>query len=394
MHDADFNDIVTRYLSAWNERDPARRRGLIEQTFATQARYADPLIACQGHDELNAAIAAVQARFAGHLFTGRGQREGHGRWLRFSWSLRRLGEAPIAAGTDFAELDSEGRLSSVTGFLDAVARPARSVGAFATAADGETLFCRDVGAGAPVVLVHGWGLSSQMWQHQTGPLVGAGLRCITYDRRGHGRSSPAAAGYDYDTLADDLEAVLAHHDLQGVTLVGHSMGCAEIVRYFARHGSRRVARVLLIAPLTPVVLRTPDNPDGVPLEMFEQQWASWRTDFAAWVEANRQPFFTSDTSPAMMSWAAGLLLATHLDVALATSRASVTADLRPDLATIDRPVLVIHGSRDASVPLALGRRTAAAVEGARVSVYEGAPHGLFLTHAARLNEELIAFARS
>ncbi|HYO97790.1 MAG TPA: alpha/beta hydrolase [Polyangiaceae bacterium] len=282
----------------------------------------------------------------------------------------------------------------VTRDLHPIARPPRRIAPFVTADDGETLFCRDVGAGAPVVLVHGWGLSSQMWQHQTGPLVDAGHRCITYDRRGHGRSSPAAAGYDYDTLTDDLEAVMAHHDLQGVTLVGHSMGCAEIVRYFARHGSRRVARVALIAPLTPLVLRTPDNPDGVPLEMFQRQWASWRTDFAAWVEANRQPFFTSETSPAMMSWAVGLLLATHLDVALATSRVSVTADLRPDLAAIDRPVLVIHGNRDASVPLELGRRTAAAIKGARLSVYDGAPHGLFLSHSGRLNEELIAFGRS
>jgi pimeloyl-ACP methyl ester carboxylesterase len=264
----------------------------------------------------------------------------------------------------------------------------------ATAEDGETLFCRDVGAGAPFVLVHGWGLSSQMWQQQTGPLVDAGFRCISYDRRGHGRSSPAATGYDYDTLANDLAAVLAHHDLQGVTLVGHSMGCAEILRFLTRHGSGRVARIALIAPLAPVVLRMSDNPDGVPIELFEQQWASWRTDFPAWVEANRQPFFTADTSPAMMSWGVGLLLATHLDVALATSRESITADLRRDLTGIDRPVLVIHGNRDASVPLELGQRTAAAIGGARLSVYDGAPHGLFLTHSQRLNQELIAFARS
>src|SRR5688572_6746245 len=116
-------------------------------------------------------------------------------------------------------------------------RPARRHSQFATTPDGESLFCRDAGSGAPVVFVHAWGLSSRMWQYQTTTLLDAGLRCISYDRRGHGRSSPAATGYDYDSLADDLDAVLNHHDVHGVTLVGHSMGCAEILRYLARHGS-------------------------------------------------------------------------------------------------------------------------------------------------------------
>ncbi|MEO7731733.1 MAG: alpha/beta hydrolase [Kofleriaceae bacterium] len=269
--------------------------------------------------------------------------------------------------------------------------PARPRGSMVTTRDGEQLFYRDSGAGAPVVLVHSWALSNEMWQYQTRALADAGSRCITYDRRGHGRSSPATTGYDYDTLADDLGAVLAHLDLHGVTLVGHSMGCGEIVRYLARHGSGRIARVALLAPLTPIVRRTDDNPDGVPDEVFAQQWASWARDFPAWVEANQRAFFVPETSPALMRWLVDDLLRTRLEVAIATSRASIAADLRPDLARVDRPTLILHGDRDVSVPLALGRRTADGIAGARLSVYEGAPHGLFVTHLDRVNAELLAF---
>ena len=269
---------------------------------------------------------------------------------------------------------------------------ARRRSEYAHTPDRESLFCRDAGAGAPVVLVHAWGLSSRMWEYQTAAMLRAGLRCISYDRRGHGRSSPAATGYDYDTLADDLHTVLCHHELDGVSLIGHSMGCAEILRYLARHGSARVERVALVAPLVPN-LRTRDNPAGVPLEGFEPLWASWRRDFPAWVEANTRPFFSPDTSAPMMSWLAGLLLETPLDVLLATSRQSITADLRSDLAAVDRPTLVIHGDRDASAPFELGQRCAAAIRNANFSAYGGAPHGLFVTHATKLNEELIAFVR-
>lgn len=260
-----------------------------------------------------------------------------------------------------------------------------------TTRDGEQLFYRDVGEGSPVVCVHSWALSSEMWQYQSYAFVEAGLRCVAYDRRGHGRSSPASRGFDYDTLADDLEALLARLDLRGVTLVGHSQGCADIVRYLARHGSSRVARVALLAPTLPIVRQVPNNPQGLPLEAFERTWAQWASDFPAWAEANKRPFFTPETSEAMMTWLVGLLLRTPVDVAISCGRAMAQADLRPDLTAIDRPTLVVHGDRDVSAPLALGQQTAAGVRGARLSIYEGAPHGLFVTHAARLNAELLAF---
>jgi|GEM_PF-33541 len=385
-------DLVERYLTTWNEADDARRQALVAQTFTPGARYVDPLVACEGHDGIDATIRAVQAQFPAHRFARVSEPDQHGNALRFSWRLGPAGGAAIAGGTDFAVLDADGRFASVTGFLDPVpAAPSRPRGSTVTTRDGEQLFYRDAGTGAPVVLVHSWALSSQMWQYQTRALADAGLRCITYDRRGHGRSSPATTGYDYDTLADDLGAVLDHLDLHGVTLVGHSMGCGEIVRYLARHGSRRIARVALLAPLTPIVLRTDDNPDGVPRESFEQQWAGWARDFPAWVADNQQAFFVPETSAALIRWMVDELLRTHLEVAIATSRASVTGDLRPDLARIDRPTLILHGDRDASVPLALGQRTADGIAGARLSIYEGAPHGLFVTHAARVNAELLAF---
>ena len=260
--------------------------------------------------------------------------------------------------------------------------------------DGETLYCRDVGQGAPVVLVHAWGLSHRAWQYQTSALQDAGLRTLSYDRRGHGRSSPAASGYDYDTAADDLDAVLCQRDHQGAILVGHSQGCAEIIRYLSRYGSGRVRGVVMIAPLAPVLMQKADNPEGLPLAVFEQLWSSWRRDFPAWVEAGKQPFFMPDTPRPIMDWVGALLLETHLDVLLATSRTAAHSDLRPELQAVDVPCLVIHGDRDVSAPVALGERTAAGIRGARLSIYSGAPHGLIFTHTERLNRELIEFARS
>jgi len=231
-----------------------------------------------------------------------------------------------------------------------------------------------------------------MWQYQRHAVVEAGYRAIAFDRRGHGRSTPAARGFDLDTLADDLGRVLDALDLKSAVLVGHSLGCAEIIRYLARRGSGRVAKLALLAPLTPVLARRDDNPEGAAPECFEALEAAWRTDFPAWAERNKRPFFTPDTSEALMNWLLGELLQTPLDVAIATNRAVVAEDLRPDLRRIDRPTLVIHGTADASAPLPLGEQTAAGIPGARLVVYEGAPHGLFLTHASKLNHELLAFA--
>lgn len=227
------------------------------------------------------------------------------------------------------------------------------------------------------------------------PLCDWGLRCVAYDRRGHGRSDDPGTGYEFDTLADDLGAVLEALDLRGATLVGFSMGAAEIVRYLTRHGSGRVARAVLIGTTTPKLAHAPDNPGGLDPALLEAFRAGALTrDFPRWVDENMVPFVTPETSPGLMNWVRDMALRTSAKALLDCNRAITEADFRAELPGITVPTLVVHGDRDATSPLDLtGRPTASLVPGARLSVYEGAPHGLVLTHADRLNADLLAFAR-
>lgn len=261
--------------------------------------------------------------------------------------------------------------------------------------DGVELFHQDWGSGKPVLFVSAWALSSRMWTYQIAHLAGQGIRCVAFDRRGHGRSDIPGSGYTMDTLADDLAAVIEQLDLSDVTLVGMSNGANEIVHYASRHGTGRIAKIVLLAPTTPFALKTEDNPYGAPKEYFEQLWQAWSSDFPKWVEDNKLPFFTADTSPQMMQWGANMLLEVPLSVALATNRAAISTDLRPALAKIDRPVLILHGDKDASAPLEItGRRTAAGIKGAVLKVYPGGPHGLFLTHMRQVNADLAEFIKA
>jgi len=258
--------------------------------------------------------------------------------------------------------------------------------------DGVTLFHQDWGSGRPVLFVHAWALSCAMWSYQIAELGQRGLRCIAFDRRGHGRSDVPSGGYDLDSLADDLADVIAQLDLHDVALVGMSMGANEILHYLGRHGTGRVSRVALLGPTTPFVLQTADNPFGAPMAFFEQTQAAWASDFPKWIEDNKRPFFTTETSAQMMDWAAGIMRAVPVQVAIATNRGLVATDLRPVLAKIDRPVLILHGDTDVSAPLeATGRRTAAGIRGAVLKVYPGGPHGLFVTHMKEVNADLLAF---
>jgi len=259
--------------------------------------------------------------------------------------------------------------------------------------DGMRLAVRCWGEGRPVLFAHSWAMASGMWDYQVAHLAARGMRCITFDRRGHGQSDAPADGYDMDSLADDLAAVVEALDLRGAMLVGHSMGCAEIVRCLARHGSGRVERIALLCPTTPFLLQTRSNPMGIPGAIFEQLRSVWQKDFPGWIEANRAPFFRPDTSAAMMDWLVQMMLRTPLPVAVACNRAAAETDFRPDLAKIDRPTLVIHGTKDASADLQLcGLRTAEGIRGSVLKVYDGAPHGLFVTDMARVNADLAAFA--
>ena len=263
--------------------------------------------------------------------------------------------------------------------------PARS-----TARDGTQLFVRHWGQGRPIVFTHSWALDSSMWGRMFLDLAERGFECIGFDRRGHGRSDAPASGYDMDTLADDLATVIG--DRRDVILVGHSMGAAEILRYAQRHGTARIAKIVLLAPVTPFLLKTADNALGAPEAFFEGIRAEWRRDFPKWIEANKAPFFTPETSVETMNWMAAMMLNTWLPAAIACNRALISTDLRPALGKIDKPVLVIHGTRDASAPIEItGRPTAAGIRSAKLNTYDGAPHGLFITHHDRVRDDILAF---
>ena len=268
-------------------------------------------------------------------------------------------------------------------------------GPFVVTRDGQHLFHRDWGAGRPIVFLAAWALPSAMWDYQMTALVEDGFRCVAYDRRGHGRSSQPGGGYDYDTLADDLAAVLDALDLRDVTLVGMSMAGGEITRYLTRHGRARVARVVYVSTAaTPYRTRTPDNPDGIPPDLLDAfVHHQLLRDYAQWIDDNRAPFFLPDTPRPIQEWVRGLMLGHSLKALVDCTRSMATTDFRAELPRIRVPALLVHGSRDASAPIeATGRPTAALIPGARLDVYEGAPHGLFVTHRDRLTADLRAFA--
>jgi pimeloyl-ACP methyl ester carboxylesterase len=263
------------------------------------------------------------------------------------------------------------------------------------ARDGTRLFVRDWGDGAPVLFLAGWTLASDFWGYQMAALQAQGLRCIAYDRRGHGRSSDPGGGYDHDTLADDLAAVIEHRGLAGLTLVGHSMASGEIARYVARHGTGRIARIVLVGPTTPFLMQAPDNPTGLPREAMAASRASIARDFPGQIGAQIGPFFTAETSPDAVAWVKAMMLRTSLQAVIECARALQETDFRRDLPRIDVPALIVHGDADRSAPLAMtGRPTAELIPGARLVVVEGGPHGLPVTHVDRLNAELLGFMRS
>lgn len=267
--------------------------------------------------------------------------------------------------------------------------------------DGARLFYRDwsrdwgqdrEGRG-PVVFLASWSLNADSWAYQMLALTERGHRCVAYDRRGHGRSSDPGRGFDFDRLADDLATLLDRLDLRDVTLVGHSMSCGEIVRYLTRHGSGRVARTVLVGTVTPMLGRTDDNPDGIDPAFFEAFRSEWlMRDFPKWLEDNVRPFLTADSSPEMMAWVKSLALQASMKALLDCHRATTSTDFRRELREITVPTLLVHGDLDVSSPLAItGCKTADLMPNATLTVYEGAPHGLFLTHMDRFNRDLLAF---
>jgi pimeloyl-ACP methyl ester carboxylesterase len=285
-----------------------------------------------------------------------------------------------------------GTAFAASGATAPVAAAQQARAPYVTARDGTKLFVQDWGSGQPVLLLSAWTFDASSWGSQIAALNAKGFRCVAPDRRGHGRSEMPSTGYDLDTLTDDVAAVIEQRDLRDVTLVGFSMGTAEAVNYLGRYGSDRIARLVLVAPTTPFLVKTEDNPDAVPRAMIEADTAAVARDFAKWIAANEAAFFTPDTPEITRTWIREMMLSVPLPVALACRKTIAFSDLRAAAARIDRPTLILHGDKDASAPLPLtGAKTAKLIKGSKLIVYEGAPHPLPLTHSERLMADMLAF---
>ena len=256
----------------------------------------------------------------------------------------------------------------------------------------------DLGQGPVIVLMHGWPATHAMWEYQLAELPKRGFRVVAHTRRGFGLSDQPWEGYDYDTLADDLKAVLDTLDLQDVTLVGFSMGGGEVARYLGRHGAARIARVAFVSAVPPCLLKMGDNPDGVDQEVFDSIVAGLQDDRFDFLTGFARQFFGVTilhpaVSNATLSWLQSISQTAAPHATERCVKAFSATDFRADLATITIPTLVIHGSADKVVPLAAsGGRMLAHIPQAQLVVYDGAPHGLFVTEKERFNRDLVAFA--
>ncbi|QDW24390.1 alpha/beta hydrolase [Pedobacter sp. KBS0701] len=255
---------------------------------------------------------------------------------------------------------------------------------------------QDLGSGRPVVLIHGWPLDHQMWDYQVAALTDAGYRCITYDRRGFGKSDKPLAGYDYDTLADDLKAVIDELGIENAVLVGFSMGGGEVVKYFSRHGGKGVSKAVLISSIAPFMLQTDDNPDGVPQEKIDEIAAGIQADRAGFLGGFGKQFYgvgllNKPVSNEILTNDLVVAMQATLKSTLGCAKAFSSTDLRGDISSINVPTLVIHGDEDQTVPIkATGEQAAAMIPGSKYIVYQGEPHGLFITSKDQLNADLIA----
>ncbi len=266
--------------------------------------------------------------------------------------------------------------------------------------DGTEIYYKEWGTGQPIVFSHGWPLSADAWEDQMVFLASNGFRCIAHDRRGHGRSSQPWNGNDMDSYADDLAELVESLDLHGATMIGHSTGGGEVARYIGRHGTKRVARVVLMGSVTPLMLKTKANPGGLPLDVFDGIRAGVTADRSQFFRDLSAQFYGANRKGHKVTqgmrdafWFQGMQggLKNELDCIKAFSETDFSADLKK----FDVPTLIIHGDDDQIVPIEVSAiLSTKLVKNATLKIYPGAPHGLADTHKDKLNADLLAFIQS
>ena len=268
-----------------------------------------------------------------------------------------------------------------------------------TSKDGTEIYYKEWGEGPVVTLSHGWPLNSDAWDGQMLFLAQNGYRVVAHDRRGHGRSSQASSGNDMNGYADDLAAIIEVLDLRNATLVGHSTGGGEVTRYIGRHGSKRVAKVVLVAAVPPIMLKTPANPEGLPMEVFDGLRAGLLKDRSQFYRDLAIQFYGANRPGAKVSqgtldqfwlWS----MQAGLKNAYESIKAFSETDFTEDLKKIDVPALVLHGEDDQIVPVKdSAKKSAKLIKGAKEIYYPGAPHGITATHQDQVNFDLLEFLR-
>jgi pimeloyl-ACP methyl ester carboxylesterase len=266
--------------------------------------------------------------------------------------------------------------------------------------DDVKLRVKDWGKGRAVVMMHGWPLSSDTFDEMGMAIANAGMRAIAYDRRGFGRSQQPWDGYDYDTLADDLAAVIEQTKAEDVTLIGFSMGGGEVARYLSRHGAANIRQAVLIASIVPYMLKTADNPSGVDQSVFDGMAKGIEADRAAFWPPFFKAFYgvsltAKPVSQQVIDWSCDVSMQASLRATLECAKSFSTTDLRGDLRAFTVPTLIIHGTDDQTVPIDPSARAAAkGIQGSRLIEYDGAPHGLLASHKTQLITDVMQFLAS
>ncbi|HEX4371773.1 MAG TPA: alpha/beta hydrolase [Puia sp.] len=261
------------------------------------------------------------------------------------------------------------------------------------------IYYEEYGKGKPVLLIHGWPVSHEMWEYQLDELPAYDLRCIAYDRRGFGKSDRPYNGYDYMTMAEDLKSLLDELDLQDVTLVGFSMGGGEVVRYCSKYNCERISKVILVSSIAPYLMKADSNPEGVDKEMFDTMEAQLRNDRPAFLNEFGKQFFgvgmlSRPVSNDILDWMKMLALNSSPKAVIDCLHSFSSTDFRSEMKSITVPTLVIHGDSDKTVPINVsGKQAAAMIPKAIFKIYEGSPHGLFITSKQELTADIASFAK-